>query len=139
MYLLEESISNCRPTIIMHHQQTFYGHHPLTNAVYDIHCSSFIMRPLFVSLLLLACLVDEHRFFVMSLTASPCIRIPRMVMVDRDGVVNEDVGAPGVLRVSDFCLTPNAGISIGNLKRAGCIVVVVTNQSCGASCVGRCE
>jgi D-glycero-D-manno-heptose 1,7-bisphosphate phosphatase len=58
--------------------------------------------------------------------------MPKLVLLDRDGVINIDVGAPGVLQISDFCLTPTAGISVGHLKRSGCIVVVVTNQSCGA-------
>lgn len=55
--------------------------------------------------------------------------IPKLVLLDRDEVINEDVGAPGVIRINDFRLTPHAGSAIGNLKRAGCVVVVVTNQS----------
>lgn len=61
------------------------------------------------------------------------MRLPKLVLLDRDGVINHDVGAPGVLTPSDFLLTPGAGEAIGTLQRLGCGVVVVTNQSC----VGR--
>jgi D-glycero-D-manno-heptose 1,7-bisphosphate phosphatase len=56
----------------------------------------------------------------------------KLVLLDRDGVINEDVGAPGVLDISQFVLTPNAGPAIlGQLKRRmKCNVVVITNQSC---------
>lgn len=54
----------------------------------------------------------------------------RLVLLDRDGVINEDVGSPGVLRRSQFVLTPDAGRAIGLLKRHGCKVAVITNQSC---------
>jgi D-glycero-D-manno-heptose 1,7-bisphosphate phosphatase len=56
--------------------------------------------------------------------------MPKFVLLDRDGVINEDVGAPGVLKTEDFVLTAGAGQGIGTLKRMGCIVVVITNQSC---------
>eukprot|EP00980_Cylindrotheca_fusiformis_P021808 scaffold8642_cov105-Cylindrotheca_fusiformis.AAC.4 len=56
--------------------------------------------------------------------------LPKLVLLDRDGVINKDVGAPGVLRKSQFQLTPDAGRAIGKLKRMGCRVVVITNQSC---------
>ena len=51
-------------------------------------------------------------------------------MLDRDGVINQDVGAPGVINKEQFQLTPNAANAIGSLKRSGCQVVVITNQSC---------
>lgn len=54
---------------------------------------------------------------------------PPLILLDRDGVINEDVGYPGVLRSSQLSLTPQAGSAIGRLKRAGCTVVMVTNQS----------
>ena len=53
-----------------------------------------------------------------------------LVLVDRDGVVNEDVGAPGVLHSSQLELTPGAGLALGRLRRAGCKVALITNQSC---------
>lgn len=56
--------------------------------------------------------------------------IPKLVLLDRDGVINCDVGAPGVLSVAQFQLTDHAAVAIGNLKRHGYKVVVVTNQSC---------
>lgn len=55
---------------------------------------------------------------------------PALVMLDRDGVINHDVGSPGVVRGDQFRLTPGAARAIGSLKRSGCNVVVVTNQSC---------
>ena len=58
------------------------------------------------------------------------LAIPKLVLLDRDGVINEDVGTPGVINEQQFVLTPQAGIAIGDLKRAGWQVVVVTNQSC---------
>lgn len=53
-----------------------------------------------------------------------------LVLLDRDGVINRDVGSPGVLSTSQFDLTDNAANAIGTLKRLGCTVVMVTNQSC---------
>lgn len=57
-------------------------------------------------------------------------KIPKLVLVDRDGVVNEDVGSPGVIKPSQLKLTPGAGVALGRLKRAGCKLALVTNQSC---------
>lgn len=54
----------------------------------------------------------------------------KLVLLDRDGVINEDVGSPGVLRKSQLVLTPHAGDAIGLLKRCGCQVAIITNQSC---------
>jgi len=56
--------------------------------------------------------------------------LPRLILLDRDGVVNEDVGSPGVVCKSQLTLTPNAAKAIGSLRRRGCKVVLVTNQSC---------
>ena len=56
--------------------------------------------------------------------------LPKLVLLDRDGVINEDVGSPGVIDKLQFELTPRAGNAIGTLKRCGCHVVVITNQSC---------
>lgn len=44
--------------------------------------------------------------------------------------MNEDVGAPGVLRASQLELTPGAAPALGRLRRAGCKVALITNQSC---------
>lgn len=54
---------------------------------------------------------------------------PSLICLDRDGVINEDVGAPGVVETEQFQLTPGAGKAIGKLKQLGCRVVVTTNQS----------
>jgi len=53
-----------------------------------------------------------------------------LILLDRDGVINDDVGPPGVLSSSQLKLTPNAASAIGSLKRKGHIVDVITNQSC---------
>jgi histidinol phosphatase-like enzyme len=51
----------------------------------------------------------------------------------RDGVINADVGPPGVTSVSAFRLIPGAAAAIAKLKVAGAAVCVVTNHTC----VGR--
>ena len=77
-----------------------------------------------------------HFFEVMAFAAAsrppavPPTSIPRLVLLDRDGVVNEDVGAPGVIDPRQLQLTPNAGKSIARLRRRGCHVSLITNQSC---------
>ena len=53
-----------------------------------------------------------------------------LVLLDRDGVINEDVGSPGVCHVDDFRLVPGAAAAIAKLNRAGATVCVVTNQTC---------
>lgn len=58
------------------------------------------------------------------------VDLPPLVLLDRDGVVNKDVGSPGVISPLQLELTPNAAQAIGSLKRKGCRVVLVTNQSC---------
>ena len=63
-------------------------------------------------------------------TSSTINKIPKLVLLDRDGVINEDVGYPGVLNASQLTLTPHAGQAIGKLKRAGCKIAIITNQSC---------
>mmetsp|Transcript_29252 Transcript_29252/g.32373 ORF Transcript_29252/g.32373 Transcript_29252/m.32373 type:complete len:226 (+) Transcript_29252:37-714(+) len=55
---------------------------------------------------------------------------PKLVLIDRDGVLNEDVGSPGVISVSQFQLIGNAGTAIGKLRRRGSKVALITNQSC---------
>lgn len=57
-------------------------------------------------------------------------KIPKLILLDRDGVVNEDVGSPGVVDKSQLKLTPGAGPAVGRLRRAGCKVALITNQSC---------
>ena len=56
--------------------------------------------------------------------------LPKLVLLDRDGVVNKDVGSPGVTCVKQLQLIPNAATAIGDLKRSGCNVALITNQSC---------
>ena len=57
-------------------------------------------------------------------------KLPKLVLLDRDGVINEDVGAPGVLKTSQLELTEGAASAIGDICRAGCHIAIVTNQSC---------
>ena len=49
------------------------------------------------------------------------------VFLDRDGIVNVDTGYPH--RPEDLVLTPTAAAGIARLNRAGCLTIVVTNQS----------
>ena len=65
-----------------------------------------------------------------SAVLAPPTSIPRLILLDRDGVVNEDVGAPGVIDPRQLQLTPDAGKSIAHLRRRGCHVSLITNQSC---------
>lgn len=53
-----------------------------------------------------------------------------LVLIDRDGVINEDVGSPGVLALHDLHLISGAANAIAELKISGAIVCVVTNQTC---------
>lgn len=58
----------------------------------------------------------------------------RFVLLDRDGVINED--RPGsVLSESDFVLLPEVPEAIAELNRKGYRVLVITNQAC----IGRGE
>ena len=54
----------------------------------------------------------------------------RLVLLDRDGVINLDVGSPGVLALDDLFLISGAAIAIAKLKGSDAIVCVVTNQTC---------
>lgn len=53
-----------------------------------------------------------------------------LVLLDRDGVINTDVGSPGVLSVDDLTLIPGSATAVAKLKLAGASVCVVTNQTC---------
>jgi len=55
--------------------------------------------------------------------------VPSLVCLDRDGVINADVGVPGVTDVKQFTLLPGAARAIGALNDAGATVCVVTNQT----------
>lgn len=50
------------------------------------------------------------------------------VLVDRDGVLNSDVGRPGVVEVAQVQALPGAGVALRRLKRAGARVSIITNQ-----------
>lgn len=52
----------------------------------------------------------------------------RMVLLDRDGVLNED-RADSVTRPDELVLLPGAAEAVARLNRAGVRAVVVTNQS----------
>ncbi|MDA3963253.1 MAG: HAD-IIIA family hydrolase [Planctomycetota bacterium] len=58
----------------------------------------------------------------------------RVVLLDRDGVLNVDLPT-GVLRREDLTMEPAAAAAVARLNAAGYRVVVVTNQAC----VGRGE
>ena len=55
---------------------------------------------------------------------------PTLFCIDRDGVINVDVGAPGVIDVRDFVLLPRAAMALKMLNDAGVRCCVVTNQTC---------
>ncbi|KAL3938921.1 MAG: hypothetical protein SGBAC_006264 [Bacillariaceae sp.] len=67
-----------------------------------------------------------------SLTAQALLPfpIPKLVLLDRDGVINQDVGAPGITSISQLQLHQHVGTAIAKLKQRGCRVVIITNQSC---------
>ena len=53
---------------------------------------------------------------------------PKLWLLDRDGCINEDVGAPGVVCASDLRLIPGAAGAVRRL-RLSAKVAIVTNQS----------
>jgi D-glycero-D-manno-heptose 1,7-bisphosphate phosphatase len=53
---------------------------------------------------------------------------PKLWLLDRDGCLNEDVGAPGVVCASDLRLIPGSAGAIRRLRLTG-KVAIVTNQS----------
>ncbi|KAL1499596.1 hypothetical protein AB1Y20_011795 [Prymnesium parvum] len=55
---------------------------------------------------------------------------PRLFLLDRDGCINRDVGAPGVLTPEALHLLPGAAGAIRRIRAAGHRVAIVTNQSC---------
>ena len=54
---------------------------------------------------------------------------PWTVLLDRDGVLNRDVGSPGVVRAEQFELLPGVSDAVRALKEDGHACVVVTNQN----------
>jgi D-glycero-D-manno-heptose 1,7-bisphosphate phosphatase len=54
--------------------------------------------------------------------------IPRAVLLDRDGVINED-RPRSVRSVHDFVLLPHVAEAIATLTRHGYLVIVITNQA----------
>ncbi|CAH0364222.1 unnamed protein product [Pelagomonas calceolata] len=54
---------------------------------------------------------------------------PWTVLLDRDGVLNKDVGSPGVVRAEQFELLPGVSDAVRALKEDGHACVVVTNQN----------
>lgn len=69
-------------------------------------------------------------FHIFSPVTGFSMKLPGIALIDRDGVINRDVGPPGVLEPKQLKLTPNAGDAISLLKGLGFICCVVTNQSC---------
>jgi D-glycero-D-manno-heptose 1,7-bisphosphate phosphatase len=54
--------------------------------------------------------------------------LPRLVLLDRDGVLNED-RLDYIKSVNELIVLPGAAEAVARLNRAGCKVVAVTNQS----------
>ena len=54
---------------------------------------------------------------------------PWTVLLDRDGVLNADVGSPGVVHEEQFELLPGVSDAVRDLKEDGHACVVVTNQN----------
>ena len=54
---------------------------------------------------------------------------PWTVLLDRDGVLNRDVGSPGVVRAEQFELLPGVSDAVRGLKEDGHACMVVTNQN----------
>jgi HAD superfamily hydrolase (TIGR01509 family) len=53
-----------------------------------------------------------------------------LYLLDRDGVLNEDVGSPGVVSAEQLRLLPGAARAVAAINAAGHVVCVVTNQTC---------
>lgn len=51
-------------------------------------------------------------------------------LLDRDGVINEDVGSPGVIDVDRFKFLPLVKESLWSIRAAVRKVVLITNQTC---------
>jgi len=60
-------------------------------------------------------------------TASPIKTLRPTVFLDRDGVINVDTGYP--YKPSHLAFTPTAVAGIARINAAGCLAIVVTNQS----------
>ena len=60
---------------------------------------------------------------------SDAVPRPWTVLLDRDGVLNKDVGSPGVVREEQFTLLPGVAAAVRALKEDGHACVVVTNQN----------
>jgi D-glycero-D-manno-heptose 1,7-bisphosphate phosphatase len=54
----------------------------------------------------------------------------RVVLLDRDGVINTSVRDGYVTRPEDLRLVPGSGEALAELKRAGFTIAVVSNQQC---------
>ena len=52
---------------------------------------------------------------------------PWTFLLDRDGVINRDVGRPGVLRLADFEIFPGVSTAVERIRRSN-FAAVVTNQ-----------
>lgn len=52
----------------------------------------------------------------------------KAVFIDRDGVVNSDEGHYYIYKVEDFVLNPDLAEALALLKKAGFMLVLITNQ-----------
>ena len=62
-------------------------------------------------------------------TRAATTRDVALALLDRDGVINVDVGAPGVVDVAQFELIDGAARAVRALNDAGVPTAVVTNQT----------
>lgn len=53
-----------------------------------------------------------------------------MYLLDRDGVLNVDVGSPGVVDIASLRLLEGAAEAVALMKKSGHRTALVTNQSC---------
>src|SRR4051812_26965880 len=51
------------------------------------------------------------------------------IFFDIDGVLNQDPGPQGIVRLEDIVLVPGAGRAIAAAKRAGFVAVGITNRA----------
>ena len=80
--------------------------------------------------MLLACCAPAAGALCALLPPSVSFQPLRLVLLDRDGTLNVDVGSPGVLRAEQLRLVPGARGAVRELTSLGLTLAVVTNQSC---------
>ena len=82
-------------------------------------------------------MVSRHLVVAALLASADALPLPtralptgtRLFLLDRDGCINRDVGAPGVVDVANLSLIPGSAGAVRRLRLSG-PVAIVTNQSC---------